>query len=140
MLQPIVSAPADDAGKLFLRILLAVLLILHGIAKIIGGVDFIVGRVTEAGWPEWIAYLVYVGEVLAPLLLLAGIWTRLAAVLVMGNMVAAVVLVHMNELFTLTETGGWALELQAFYFGTALVIALLGAGRYSLGGVNGRWN
>jgi putative oxidoreductase len=38
------------------------------------------------------------------------------------------------------KTGGWALELQGFYFFTALAVALLGAGRYSMGGISGRWN
>jgi putative oxidoreductase len=134
------STSYDDTGKLILRVVLAVLLLLHGISKLINGPDSIIGLVTSAGLPEFFGYFVYVGEVIAPLLLLLGIWTRVAALLVAVNMVVAVLLVHTQEIFTLTENGGWALELQAFYFGTAIAIALLGAGRYSLGGINGRWN
>src|SRR5690606_27553055 len=49
-------------------------------------------------------------------------------------------LVHMGEMFQLTKTGGWALELQGLFLFSALAVALLGAGRYSVGGIGGRWN
>ena len=134
------SSTAEDLGKLVLRVTLAVLILLHGIAKITGGVGFIAGMLEKSGLPPAFAYLVFVGEVLAPLLLLIGAWTRLAAIIIAGNMVVAVGLVHIGELFTLTKTGGWALELQAMFLFTAIAIALLGAGRYSLGGSTGRLN
>lgn len=35
---------------------------------------------------------------------------------------------------------GWALEMQAMYLGGAVAVALLGAGRYSIGGLRGRFN
>jgi len=83
---------------------------------------------------------VYVGEVVAPLLILIGVWTRLAALIVAGNMVVAILLVHTKEFFTMTQTGGWALELQGMYLFAALALALLGAGRYSIGGRDAKWN
>ena len=134
------AADRGDAGKLLLRVVLGVLILLHGIAKLKGGPDFIVGTVVKAGLPAVFGYFVYVGEVLAPLLLIAGLWTRAAAGIVAINMVVAVLLVHMNELFTLSKTGGWALELQGMFFFAAVAVALLGAGRYSVGGANGKWN
>jgi putative oxidoreductase len=30
--------------------------------------------------------------------------------------------------------------LQGMYLGSAVALALLGAGRYSIGGIGGRWN
>ena len=131
---------AADAGKLLLRLSLAALLLLHGISKITGGAGAIVGLVEKAGLPGPLGYFVYVGEVLAPLLLIVGLWTRAAAAVVAINMVVAVYLVHIRELFTLSKTGGWALELQGFYFFTALALVLLGAGRFSVGGAGGRLN
>ena len=130
----------DDIGKLLLRLTLGVLILLHGIAKVVGGPGFILGVVAKAGLPSVLAYGVYVGEVLAPLLLIAGIWTRAAAIVVAVNMVAAIFLVHSGELLQLTKTGGWALELQGLFLAMAVALAFLGAGRYSVGGVDGRWN
>jgi putative oxidoreductase len=131
---------SEDTGKLILRVGLGVMILLHGIAKITGGVDGIVGMVEKSGLPSAFGYLVYVGEVLAPLLLIVGLWTRLAAFVVAVNMVVAIVLVHMGELFTLTKQGGWALELQGMFLFTAIAVALLGAGRFSVGGARGRFN
>ena len=130
----------DDAGKLVLRAALAMLLLFHGVAKLSGGIGFIAGMLAKAGAPAALGYLVYVGEVIAPLMILAGIFTRPAALVVAINMIVAVLLVHTSQFFTLNDTGGWALELQGMYFIAAVAVALLGAGRYSLGGAAGRFN
>ena len=132
--------PLDDRARLVLRVLLAVLLLFHGVSKLTGGVGFIAGMLAKAGLPAALAYLVYIGEVVAPLLMLVGLYTRAAALVVAVNMVVALLLVHTGQFFTLNDTGGWALELQAMYLGAALVVAMLGAGRYSLGGAHGRYN
>ena len=130
----------SDLGKLLLRIALGVLVLLHGIAKLKGGVGPIEGMVAAHGWPTYIAYGALVGEVLGPLLLLSGFYARLGAALIAINMVFAFALVHMGQLGQLNQQGGWAVELQAFYLYTAVAIALLGAGRFSVGGSGGRWN
>ena len=130
----------EDVGKLLLRLSLGVLILLHGIAKVIGGPGGIIGLVQGVGLPAAFGYLVYVGEVIAPLFVIAGFWTRPAALIIAINMIVAVLLVHTADIFTLTATGGWALELQGLYFFVAVAVALLGAGRYSVGGVRGRWN
>ena len=134
------GAALDDVGKLVLRLSVGILMLLHGFAKISGGVQGIVGLVAAAGLPGAAGYLVYVGEVLAPVLVVIGLWTRPAALLMVITMIVAVWLAHMNDLFTLTRTGGWALELQGLFLFGSLAIALLGAGRYSAGGERGRWN
>jgi putative oxidoreductase len=131
---------SEDLGKLLLRATVAVLILLHGIAKLMGGVGFITGMLGKLGLPPALGYLVYIGEVVAPLLILIGIWTRAAALVVAINMVVAIALVHSGELVMLAKTGGWALELQGMFLFSALAIALLGAGRYSAGGVSGKWN
>jgi putative oxidoreductase len=131
---------SQDLGKLVLRLTLGILMLFHGIAKIRFGVGGIAEMVRAAGGPGAFAYLVYVGEIFAPLLVIFGLWTRPAALVVVVNMLVAVALVHAEDLVKLGQTGGWRLELQAFYLFGALAIALLGAGRYSLGGAQGRFN
>jgi putative oxidoreductase len=129
-----------DLGKFMLRVFLAVLLLFHGISKVLHGIDHISGLIVKAGLPPAVAYLVYTGEVVAPILVLLGLWTRPAAFVIAINMIVAVWLVHMPQFFALTKTGGWALELEGLYFVCALAVALLGAGRFSFGGTKGRWN
>lgn len=129
-----------DAGKLVLRAALAITLLFHGVSKLIGGIGFVGNMLAQAGLPAFIGNLVYVGEVVAPLLILAGVFTRPAALIVAINMIVAILLVHSSQFFTLNETGGWALELQGMFLFGALTVALLGAGRFSLGGAAGRFN
>lgn len=123
---------ADDAGKLVLRITLGVLILLHGIAKITTGVSGIEGMVQGAGLPGFLAYGVYVGEVLAPILLILGFYARIAALVIAFNMVVSIALAHSKELFQLGAQGGWALELQGMFLFTAIALALTGPGRFGI--------
>ena len=134
------NANLDALGKLVLRLSVGVLMLMHGIHKVGAGVDGIVGMVARTGLPGALGYLVYVGEVLAPVLVIIGLWTRPAALLMFVTMIVAIWLVHPNDLFQLTRNGGWALELQGLFLFGSLAIALLGAGRYSAGGAGGRFN
>jgi len=129
-----------DLGKLVLRLTLGGLTLLHGLGKIATGPAPVMGLVAKSGLPPALGYLVYVGEVLAPLLLVVGLWTRPAALVVAINMIVAVLLVHAGQFGELSRNGGWALELQGFYFFTAVAIALLGAGKFSVGGTKGKLN
>ncbi len=130
----------DDLGKLILRLTLGILLLFHGVSKVINGVGFIEGMITSHGLPGFLAYGAYLGEVLAPVLLILGVLTRLGGLLVVGNMLVALSLVHLSQLGDLSKTGGWALELQGFYLFMGLCVILFGAGRYSVSGGRGAWD
>ena len=112
------------AALVLLRVTLALLMLLHGWAKIRYGVGWIEGLLVQRGLPGCLAYAVYLGEVVAPLMLLVGFWVVPAAAVVVVNMVVALVLAHQGDWLALNRTGGWALELQAFYLVSALVVVL----------------
>lgn len=130
----------DDIGKLILRLSVGILLLMHGLFKLMHGIAGISALIQANGWPVWIAYGVYIGEIIAPALLILGLLTRASAVIIVLNMLIAVYLAHSHQLFQLTKSGGWLLELQGLYLFGALAIALLGAGRFSVGGTRGRMN
>jgi putative oxidoreductase len=121
-----------DLGRLLLRLTLGGLILFHGVAKLRGGIDPIMGLVTAMGLPAFVAYGVYVGEVVAPVLVIIGWYSRLGALLIAINMLFAVALAHRAELFKLAASGGYALELQVLFASVAIVLALMGPGRYSL--------
>ena len=125
-------AMQQDLGKLVLRLSLGILVLLHGIAKLTGGIGGIVGIVEGAGLPGVLGYGALVGEVLGPLMLILGFHARIGAALVAINMLFAIGLAHMGELATLTEQGGWALELQGMFLFTAIALVCLGPGRWSV--------
>jgi putative oxidoreductase len=123
-----------SVGLLIMRLMVGGLMLFHGVAKIThpGTVEFIGGTLSNAGLPSFLAYGVYVGEVVAPLMIIAGIYCRYAALVIVINMVFAIFLMHTGDIFMLTEHGGWRLELQAFYLLGALAIALVGTGRFAV--------
>lgn len=125
----------DDAGKLLLRVSVGAMVLLHGIAKVRYGLGSLPGMLEQQGLPGALAYGAYVGEVLGPLLMIAGAWTRVGALLVVVNMLFAIGLVHAHEVFALGKQGGWAIELQGLMLFGAAAVALLGAGRFSVGRV-----
>ena len=123
---------ADDTGKLILRLALGIMILLHGIAKIKGGVGPITGMLSGIGLPGFLAFGVFLGEVLGPLLLIAGWYARIGALLIAVNMLFAFTLAHRADLFVLGPQGGWALELQGMYLFTAMALVFMGPGRLSL--------
>jgi len=131
----------DDVGKLILRITVGGLMLFHGIAKLKHGVAPIEGMLLKEGLPAGAAYGVYVGEVLAPVLMIVGLGTRLAAAVLAFNMVVATLMVHREHLFaTNPQTGGLVIELELFYLLGAIAVALFGSGRVSVSRGAGRWD
>lgn len=130
---------SDHIAKLLLRLSLGGLMLPHGISKLMNGTAGIQKMVASQGLPEFMGYLVLVGELAAPLLLIVGLLTRPAALVIAINMVVAVLLAHTSHFFTLAKSGGWSLELQAFFFLTAVVVAIGGAGKYALTGNRKAW-
>jgi putative oxidoreductase len=130
----------DDLGKLLLRLTVGVLLILHGLHKIFTGPDEIIEMVTAHHWASFIAYGVYLGEVLGPLLVIFGFFARIGGLLILINMIIAVILAYNGNVGHLNGAGGWIIELEAFFGLCGLTVVLLGAGKYSVGGATGRFN
>ena len=122
----------QDTGKLILRLTLAGLILFHGINKLIYGIAWMSGPLVAAHLPAFIAYGVYVGEVVAPVFIVIGLWSRIAALVVALNMVMAIALEAWRLALTINRDGGWGLELEAFYLLAALAVFFLGPGRYSL--------
>ena len=134
------SATKEDIGKLVLRVTSAGLLFLHGSHSAIHGIDHVKKMVAAAGIPESGAYLNLVGEVVAPLMIMIGYKTRLAALVMAFNMLASIVIAHRDIAFARNDFGGWMIELNVFFLFTAVAIFFLGAGRFSLSRGVGKWD
>ncbi len=122
-----------DWGRLMLRLAIGGLMLFHGIAKVQHGVGGIEGMLESSGLPAALAYGAYVGEVLAPLLVLAGIFTIPAAAVMAFNMLIAIYVGHSSDIFALNDYGGWAIELPMLYLLGAVAIVFLGPGDMTIG-------
>lgn len=124
----------DEKGKLILRLMVGVLMLFHGVAKILhpGSIGFIGNIFSGMGLPSFFAYAVYIGEVIAPLMIIVGFRARIGGIILVLNMVVAIVLVHLGDIFSLTQHGGLKLELQLFYLLSGLLVVMFGSGKYAV--------
>ena len=131
----------DDVGKLILRLTVAVLLGFHGVSKLKNGIGWMAGALHAHHVPLFVGYGVYAAEVIAPILLILGIFTRPAALVIVFDMVMALVLVVQGKAFQLQPQGGaLGAELQFLYLFSALAIAFFGSGRFAISKGRGRWD
>jgi putative oxidoreductase len=83
------------------------------------------------GLPPALAYLIMAGEVLGGIALIAGFWTRWAALLLTPILFGAIFTVHVHAGFFFSNAnGGW--EYPAFWVIALVVQALLGDGAYAV--------
>ena len=125
----------EDVGKLIVRVMVSVLMLFHGIGKLLnfsGTVGWLGGMLASHGLPEFIAYGVFIGEIIGPLMILFGFYARWGGVLVIINMLFAIGLVHMGSLLALTDGGTLELQVDYFFLFSALAVCFLGSGRYAL--------
>jgi len=125
----------DDVGKFVLRLMLAVLMLFHGIPKLLnfsGTMGWLDGMLASHGLPGFIAYGVFIGEIIAPLMILFGFYTRWGGLLVVINMLFAIFLVNAGKIFALNDMGALALQADYFFLFSALAVCFLGSGRYAL--------
>ncbi len=120
-----------DAGLLILRVVLGIIMMYHGWPKLtnLGGV---IEGFSGMGIPLPAVAAVFsmVAEFFGGLLLLVGVLTDVAGLMIAVDMLGAIVFVHAKNGFAVDKGGiEWPLALCAM----ALGIALSGPGRYALG-------
>jgi putative oxidoreductase len=129
------AAPkSTDVGLLVLRLALGMILLFHGVAKLQHGVAWIQQPLATLGLPGALAYGTYLAEIVAPVLLIVGAWTRIASAVIVVDLTMAIVLVLRPRLFAINPMGGgWAIELEGLILAVALALCLMGGGRYRVG-------
>jgi putative oxidoreductase len=123
-------------GAFFLRLVLGAAMVYHGYSKVIPAGGFHGGNafsaierhsrfVASLGLPYWMGIVSALTEFLGGLLILSGLFTRFAALLVAINMLLAVLMVNRHHGYAGSE---YSLALLAI----ALMLAFYGAGVYAL--------
>lgn len=121
----------EEIAKLLLRLSLSLLMLFHGFHKVIHGIGGVKTALKSNGIPEVLAYGIYIGEVVAPIMLLIGYYSRYAAGVIALTMLSAIYLVYFNSLLVLGKHGAPVYELPLLFFVMAVVSALIGPGKYS---------
>lgn len=121
-----------DIAKLFIRLSLGIMMLFHGVDKIRNGISGVKHLVIKAGLPEFLAYGVFVGELIMPILIILGLYARVASVVLGFTMIMAIFLAYSGAMFALTKHGAPVIELPLFYLLLSVSVFLLGSGRYAL--------
>jgi len=120
-----------DIALAVLRAIVGIVFIAHGAQKLfVFGLDGVIGGFTQMGapLPQITAPLVALVEFFGGLALVAGLFTRLAAVGLAFVMLGAILLVHLAAGFFAPNGVEFALTLAA----ASAALAIAGAGRFSL--------
>lgn len=121
-----------DGALLVARLLLGVVLIAHGWQKVVtNGLGATAEGFGKMGVPLAPVSATYAGvvELVGGALLLVGAATAVVGVLVVLDMLGAALIVHVGN-GVMVGNGGW--ELVGVIAAAALVLAAVGAGRYSV--------
>jgi putative oxidoreductase len=122
-----VSPALYQAKALFiLRLVLAIVLVMHGYPKLFGGVDMFSGMLQMMGFPlpTLMATIVALLEFVGGLMILFGLFTRHVSALVAAQFVVILLFVK--------KFAFPASDLDLVILGVALALALLGAGAWSV--------
>lgn len=127
-----INSRAVPYAALILRVTLGTLFLAHAGLKLFvftpaGTAQFF----GSLGLPPVLAYVVIAWEIAAAMALILGVWTSLAALIIIPDLLGAIFAVHLhNGFFFNNPNGGW--EYPAFWVIALLVQALLGDGAYAL--------
>lgn len=129
----------QNIGLLIIRIGISFTMLIYGITKLIYGIDFIKDVFTLHGLPSFLGYGIYIGEIIAPILIIIGFRTKLAGFIFAFNCLVAILMAQLPNLLKLNEFGGWAIGPIFIYmiFGVALIFT--GAGKYAIS-TNNKWD
>lgn len=127
-------------GNWLLRITLAVAIWPHGAQKVLGWYGGDGFSATYQGFTEgmgiWgpMAVVAILTEFCAPFFLVAGLFTRIAALMLSVLMIVAMRMHWANGFFAnwSGQQAGEGIEYHVLFAGAALSLVLLGAGKYSL--------
>ncbi len=119
-------------AALLLRISLGLLFLAHAGLKFFVFTPAGMAKFFDSvGLPPALAYVTIAVEVLGGVALILGLWTRIAAIVVLPILLGAIFTVHGAAGFFFTNPhGGW--EYPAFWSVALIVQALLGDGAYAL--------
>jgi putative oxidoreductase len=126
-------------GLLLLRVSIAFTMLIYGITKLLFGNDFITSLLNQYGLPIFLSYGVFIGEIIAPILIIIGFRTKLTGLIFAINCLVAILMVQLPNLLKLNEFGGWAIGLIFIYMMFGIAMFFIGGGKYALS-TNNKWD
>jgi putative oxidoreductase len=122
-------------GLAILRVVLGIVMIVHGWSKLSGGVGNVAGSfggnlgVPAPGLMAWVVTIV---ELVGGILLVVGFLSQIAGILIALDMLGAILFAFLLRGAPFIENGAITWEKEAVFAAAALCIALAGPGAWSV--------
>lgn len=134
---------ATDWALLVLRFALGIIFFAHGAQKAFGwfggpGMDGAIGFMGQMGIPTPMVYVAVYTELLGSLALLFGVFSRIAAVGLIVNMLVAIAKVHFANGFFMGGSSGPGYEFNLALIAMSLAVLISGPGRLAITDWEGR--
>lgn len=142
MIEKILKTDRGDWGALIARVFLVVVILPHGLQKLLGlfggyGFSATVEYFSSTGIPGLIGVLIVLAESFGALFLIAGLLSRISAAGIALIMLGAIVMIHSQFGFFMNWFGaqaGEGFEYHLLALGLALVVIVKGGGKWALDG------
>jgi len=143
MIEAIFKTDKRDWGALIARTFLGVVILPHGLQKLLGlfggyGFSATVEYFSTTGIPSVIGVLIVLGESFGALFLILGLISRISAAGIGLIMLGAIVMVHSQFGFFMNWFGsqaGEGFEYHLLVLGLSLVVLIKGGGKWALDSV-----
>jgi len=140
MIEKIFNTDKGDWGALIARIFLGVVILPHGLQKLLGmfggyGFTATVEYFSSTGIPSVVGVLIILGESFGMLFLLLGLISRISAAAMAVIMLGAIFMAHAQFGFFMNWFGsqaGEGFEYHLLALGLSLVVLVRGGGRWAL--------
>jgi len=142
MIEKILKTDRGDWGALIARVFLGVVILPHGLQKLLGlfggyGFSATVEYFSSTGIPGLIGVLIVLRESFGALFLILGLLSRISAAGIALIMLGAIVMIHSQFGFFMNWFGaqaGEGFEYHLLALGLALVVIVKGGGKWALDG------
>ncbi|GHI00549.1 DoxX family protein [Neobacillus kokaensis] len=116
----------NEIGAVFLRVILGITFLIHGLSKFQGGIENTAGWFDSIGIPGFMAYVVAGIELVGGMALIIGLGTRIVSALFVLIMIGAIIKVKLAVGFLGNgQMAGYELDLA--FLAMALFLAINGS-------------
>lgn len=134
---------SSSLGLFFLRLIFGSSFLLHGFHKVqhfSTSMEGIKNLLIQAKIPDFLAYGVFIGEVLAPFLIIIGFYTRISSAIVFFNCLVILYVTQIKSLdlsqvfniFAIGDKGEFSNELVFLYIACSLCFLFTGSGKIAV--------
>lgn len=129
-LKPKARSNPENNGLLLIRLAVGLLILMAGLQKALNPDQLaeFADAMTSINLPKEAVYVIFLFEIVGPLMLILGVLSRLAAGFTVAYLLIAIFAIDFDNLLVMVPGRGHVLESEFFFLLASLAICFLGSG------------